>query len=422
MKIKCGLLILFLLCCPVFLTAINDSSSESGWKVAVIQDKDGYTNIRSRADIEGKIVAKLLNDEKFRVKPTNKSWWLVSTKDGKTGYIHKSRVQIVKDTRLGDPGPEFVLQPKQPHSETIGQNLQPPIPYVDLGGYPYAGVQYGCEWVLRNQAEIRQNYTTESPVVFRVFKGEKVQGLTGVLITKTLGVAIAQRSGVIQGWENGAEKSCPVSKGSQVFVLHDIGKGQVRIWINGKVFDAFLSDDLFPEISEAKWEWWVQVRNKAGQSGWSNETDKFCFLTRYDELEPTQPSNPDNRTPVPTPFKVSTPGKEPFKPAPTPFGGPRPPPNADTACAACGAMMMGVMMIPVIIVILNIVLLVWVARDAKSRGMDSSVIWMVLVMFTSLLGFIIYIFSRPRGNLHPCNSCGNKRLEVSAKCPHCGNP
>ncbi len=122
---------------------------------------------------------------------------------------------------------------------------------------------------------------------------------------------------------------------------------------------------------------------------------------------------------------VSVPIKEPFKPqnfpAP-PFGTPRQPPNADAACAACGAMMMGVMMIPVIIVILNIVLLVWVARDAKARGMDGSAIWMILVLFTSVLGFILYIFSRPRGNLHPCNSCGNKRLEVSAKCPHCGNP
>lgn len=73
------------------------------------------------------------------------------------------------------------------------------------------------------------------------------------------------------------------------------------------------------------------------------------------------------------------------------------------------------------LIALNIALLVWVARDAKSRGMDSSVLWMVLVMFTGILGLIIYIFSRPQGNLIPCAHCQNKRLQASAKCPHCGN-
>lgn len=72
--------------------------------------------------------------------------------------------------------------------------------------------------------------------------------------------------------------------------------------------------------------------------------------------------------------------------------------------------------------VLNIALLVWVARDAKNRGMDSPVLWMILVFFTSVIGLIIYIFSRPQGELRECPHCKNKRLAVSAKCPHCGNP
>lgn len=71
---------------------------------------------------------------------------------------------------------------------------------------------------------------------------------------------------------------------------------------------------------------------------------------------------------------------------------------------------------------LSIALLIWVARDAKNRGMDNSVMWMILVFFTHIIGFIIYIFSRPQGNLVTCPSCNNKRLQASAKCPHCGNP
>jgi len=99
------------------------------------------------------------------------------------------------------------------------------------------------------------------------------------------------------------------------------------------------------------------------------------------------------------------------------------PSDAETcaACGTCGAGM-GVMIItPIVIFALNIALLVWVARDAKSRGMDSAVIWMILVLFTSIIGLIIYIFSRPQGILMQCSSCGNNRLQASAKCPHCGN-
>ena len=99
----------------------------------------------------------------------------------------------------------------------------------------------------------------------------------------------------------------------------------------------------------------------------------------------------------------------------------RPGEPSPEACAACGAGIGGIILILIVGVALNIGLLVWVARDAKSRGMDSAVLWMVLVMFTSVIGLIIYIFSRPQGNLVPCPSCSNKRLQASAKCPHCGN-
>ena len=95
--------------------------------------------------------------------------------------------------------------------------------------------------------------------------------------------------------------------------------------------------------------------------------------------------------------------------------------EACAACGTCGAGIGVIIFIFLAILALNIALLVWVARDAKSRGMDSSVLWMILVMVTGPIGFIIYIYSRPKGQLVPCPSCGNKRLEASAKCPHCGN-
>ena len=85
-------------------------------------------------------------------------------------------------------------------------------------------------------------------------------------------------------------------------------------------------------------------------------------------------------------------------------------PSAAGGCALCGSLIF----IPIAIFVLNIALLVWVARDAKPRGMDSAVIWMIPVMFTSVIGLMIYIFSRPQGNLIQCPHCNNKRLQASA--------
>ena len=67
-------------------------------------------------------------------------------------------------------------------------------------------------------------------------------------------------------------------------------------------------------------------------------------------------------------------------------------------------------------------LVVWVYKDSKSRGMDNAVLLTIITAITGLLGLLIYLLMRPKGNLVPCPSCQKKRLEGSAKCPHCGNP
>ena len=95
--------------------------------------------------------------------------------------------------------------------------------------------------------------------------------------------------------------------------------------------------------------------------------------------------------------------------------------GACAGCGLCGGSMVVLVVIPIAIFTLNIALLVWVARDAKARGMDSAVLWMALVMLTGVIGLLIYILSRPQGNLITCPSCGNNRLQASARCPHCGN-
>ncbi len=89
----------------------------------------------------------------------------------------------------------------------------------------------------------------------------------------------------------------------------------------------------------------------------------------------------------------------------------------NAACAGCCSTFI---LVPIIFFALGVALLVWVARDAKARGMDSAILWMALVFFLNFIGLLIYLTSRPQGSLVPCPNCGNKRLQASVKCPHCG--
>jgi len=87
------------------------------------------------------------------------------------------------------------------------------------------------------------------------------------------------------------------------------------------------------------------------------------------------------------------------------------------ACAACSGIYLAVI---AGFFALGIALLVWVNKDAKRRGMDNPVLWMIVVMFTNVVGLIVYLLSRPSGDLVPCPHCSAKRLATLTKCPHCG--
>jgi hypothetical protein len=69
-----------------------------------------------------------------------------------------------------------------------------------------------------------------------------------------------------------------------------------------------------------------------------------------------------------------------------------------------------------------ILLLPWVVRDSRCRGMDGAAVWILLILITGWIGLLVYLAARPVGVLIPCRTCTNKRLLHSRVCPHCGNP
>jgi hypothetical protein len=71
-----------------------------------------------------------------------------------------------------------------------------------------------------------------------------------------------------------------------------------------------------------------------------------------------------------------------------------------------------------IIFIVWIYVVVWVARDANKRG-TSGTLWGILAFFLGLIGVLIYLIARPKGNLVLCEHCGKQKLETLTQCLHC---
>jgi hypothetical protein len=65
---------------------------------------------------------------------------------------------------------------------------------------------------------------------------------------------------------------------------------------------------------------------------------------------------------------------------------------------------------------------IFVMRDAKSRQSENAQLVTILGWLVPVVGLIVHLVTRPKGNLVACPHCKKKRLEGSAICPHCGQP
>ncbi len=61
--------------------------------IFIVQDADGYTNLRKDKNSSSQILQKINTGEQIDVLDQSGDWWLVVSKEGKKGYVHKSRIK-----------------------------------------------------------------------------------------------------------------------------------------------------------------------------------------------------------------------------------------------------------------------------------------------------------------------------------------
>ncbi|WP_415325656.1 SH3 domain-containing protein [Chryseobacterium sp. MMS23-Vi53] len=71
----------------------SDDRSENNEQNYIIQDPDGYTNLRKEKNTTSEVLQKVKSGEEVDVLDNTGDWWKVKTQEGKTGYIHKSRIK-----------------------------------------------------------------------------------------------------------------------------------------------------------------------------------------------------------------------------------------------------------------------------------------------------------------------------------------
>ena len=67
------------------------------YKLAVINDPDGYTNVRKARDAKSEVVLKIEKNELFLCEATKGQWFKAKDFFGNQGFIHKSRVLLYQD-------------------------------------------------------------------------------------------------------------------------------------------------------------------------------------------------------------------------------------------------------------------------------------------------------------------------------------
>jgi murein DD-endopeptidase MepM/ murein hydrolase activator NlpD len=161
-----------------------------------------------------------------------------------------------------------------------------PERYIEPGACPGEYCRYGDVWTIEEEVAVHP-FHDSTKTAFVLTKGQKVTTVTGMVTTKPGKIRIVHPIRIDR---------LLVNEG-YLYVLAYRGEGFWKVWLNGKLIDSVqlgsanfvtpqvcdVSDQPCKQRLEDRWvggpivgemevqpepHWWVQIRDKAGRTGW----------------------------------------------------------------------------------------------------------------------------------------------------------
>ena len=152
---------------------------------------------------------------------------------------------------------------------------EPALPYENAGACPYECCKYDSTWQVSAIVATRTARDRQAPVAFRLRPGERFTAVTGVVITTNAPQAKVLRPDWINAWDPVDKKDLKFTGtvGDTLYLLTAHGEGWYTVWFKGRVIRVDLGGlDGYVELGtnrRIETEWWAQLRNRSGRTGWA---------------------------------------------------------------------------------------------------------------------------------------------------------
>lgn len=151
---------------------------------------------------------------------------------------------------------------------------RPSLPKLNENACPFEGCHFGA-WTATEDLQLYSTWKKDRKPVAKISKGDSVTAVTGIQITF--------EPDEIQVTAPIPEYS--LKPGDTIFGYMSLGEGFFNAWFNGYWVDDFDGSGVeglgcerecnAKLLKAGHSEWWVEIKNKDGTSGWTQETTKF---------------------------------------------------------------------------------------------------------------------------------------------------
>ena len=143
------------------------------------------------------------------------------------------------------------------------------MPYEDFGACPFEGCTYRM-WTAREPVQVLTDRNAAAPVAFTLNRGDRVTAVTGVVVTTRPGRVTFTAPTEIDS----AIGRLTMQAGETIYLLTPTGEGHHVASVRGRIVRD-IDGGIGTLVERVTFEWWVQVRNTEGRTGWVSVSRQF---------------------------------------------------------------------------------------------------------------------------------------------------